>query len=98
MFVTIVGTSHYFGTEIFKVGQSLWLVKDHDNDYDDEAIKVVTEAGAVVGYVANSIHSVAKGCYSAGRIYDKFEGQQKIKVRFIIREDVIAQIEDEISF
>lgn len=99
MFVTIVGTSHYFGREIFKVGQSLWLEKDVNNDYDEEAIKAVTEAGATVGYVANSIYSVAKGCRSAGRIYDTFENRQKIKVMFIVRDDVIAQIDDdEISF
>ena len=98
MFITIVGTSHYFGTEIFKVGQNLWLEKDVNNDYDEEAIKVVTEAGATVGYVANSVYSVAKGTRSAGRIYDTFEGRQKITVCFIVKNDVIAQVDDEISF
>lgn len=95
MYITIVGVNKYFGTEIFKVNQTLWIEKDIHNDYDDEAIKVVTESGATVGYVANSIYTVAKGTRSSGRIYDTFDNKQKITVRFIVKDSVIAEVNDE---
>lgn len=91
-YITITGVRHYFGLETFKVNQTLWLKKDLENDYDDEAIKVVTEAGIVYGYVANSIYTVARGTKSAGRIYDRFENKCKIKVCFITKNEVIAQL------
>lgn len=92
--ISIVGIDHYFGSEVFRVDQELWLEKDPDNISDEEAIKVVLETGVTVGYVANSIYTVAKGTRSAGRIYDTFEKRVKVKVIFIIHNVVIANIVD----
>lgn len=92
MYITIVGTFKYFGPEIFKINQTLWLEKEPNNDYDEEAIRVVSETGATLGYVANSMHTKAKGTRSAGRIYDTFEDKAKIQVRFILKDSIIAQI------
>lgn len=93
-FVSIVGVSHYFGTEIFSVGQKLKLTKDYENKHDDEAIMVELESVGKVGYVANSTHTVARGTKSAGRIYDQFEETIYCEVAFIVKDTVIAKIID----
>lgn len=93
-FVSIVGLKHYFGAEIFSIGQKLKLTKDYDNRHDDEAIMVEIESIGKVGYVANSPYTVARGTRSAGRIYDTFEDYTYCEVRFILKDTVIAQICD----
>ena len=90
--VTIVGTEYYFGIQVFKVGQILHCIKDPENNYDMEAIKVVSDVDVQYGHIANSIHTVAKGCKSGGRIYDTFEKRLKIQVQYIIGNAVIALI------
>jgi transcriptional regulator with XRE-family HTH domain len=45
-------------------------------------------------YVANSVSSVARGTYSAGRIYDKFDSEARAKVVFIHHNAAIAQVVD----
>ena len=94
-YVSIVGVHHYFGLYIFKVGQTLILRKDYQNRYDDEAIQVEIENVGKVGYVANSTQTVARGCQSAGRIYDSFNDQTKALGRFIVNNTVIAEISRE---
>lgn len=92
MFVTIVGATMHLGIELFRVGGIFYLEKDIHNVYDDEAICVKNADEVIVGYLANSVQTVAKGCYSAGRIYDIMEKRQKIVVRFIVRNSVLAEI------
>ena len=91
-YITIVGSRHYFGIEVFKIGQKLVLEKDYQNAHDDEAIRVLSETGAIYGYVANSIHTVARGSKSAGRIYDVFQNDCQCEVLFMIDEYVIAKL------
>lgn len=91
-YITIVGIHQFFGTELFKVGQTLYGIKEPDNVFDSEAIKVVTESDIPCGYIANSIHTVAKGCHSAGRIYDTFDDRCSMKVLFIVKDVVIAEL------
>ena len=90
--VTIVGVNYFLGIDVFRVGQILYGEKEPDNAQDSEAIKVLSEAGVQYGYIANSIYSVAKGCKSAGRIVDTFENKLKLKVLFIVKNVVIAEI------
>lgn len=40
-YVTITGFSHYYGLKPFKIGKRLKCIKEPDNFYDAEAIKVV---------------------------------------------------------
>ena len=40
-YITITGMEHYFGNKIFKVGDVISCEKEFDNDYDEEAIKVM---------------------------------------------------------
>ena len=90
-YVSIVGINHYYGAEIFKVGQKLLLKKDFENKYDDEAILAELESIGKVGYVANSYQTVAKGTRSAGRIYDTFDTECVGQVEFIVKDTIIVK-------
>lgn len=91
-YITIVGCSHYHGIKAFNVGQIVRLVKDYDNDYDDEAIRAEIENLGKVGYVANSTHTVARGAKSGGRIYDTFKEEIFAIVKFVVNESVICEL------
>ncbi len=91
-YVTITGLRYYLGSSAFKIGAKCCLIKDVDNDYDDEAIKVVLGKSLIVGYVANSSYTVIRGTLSAGRLYDKFDSQLDAKVLFIDNNSVIAKV------
>lgn len=92
MYVTITGMDHYLGIEAFRVHQTLILEKDPSNAYDEEAIRVTIDGGAIVGYVANSIYTKALGTFSAGYIHRDFETTIQAKVSFITHDTVIAQV------
>lgn len=92
MYVTITGSDMFMGIEAYKPGQKLILKKDIENPYDDESIKVESENGAHLGFVANSVESVARGTHSAGYIYNTFEDSTKCTVLFITQDKVIAEI------
>ncbi|OCN05080.1 hypothetical protein A4S06_01450 [Erysipelotrichaceae bacterium MTC7] len=77
-----------------KVGTVLTLVKDTNNHFDDEAIEVLDGDEEEVGFVANSVSTVIRGTYSAGRIYDKIDDHQKVVVKYVHHNSkVIAEIE-----
>lgn len=71
------------------VGQELKLEKQKGNAYDDEAI-VASTSDYKCAYVANSVHSVIRGTFSAGRIYDLIEDEARCIVRFVLMEEGIA--------
>lgn len=91
-YISIVGVGHYFGADIFKVGQKIILRKDLDNKYDDEAIQAELDTIGKVGYVANNYQTVAKGTRSAGRIYDTFDDVCMGQVVFIVKDTIIVEI------
>lgn len=68
------------------------LKKDPDNCYDDEAIVACDKHGCKCGYVANSVSTVARGTYSAGRVYDRIPDEEKCIIRFITEECLIGEI------
>jgi len=87
-----------FESQLFlKTGDVLILKKDRNNQYDDEAIVAYTKDAYKCGYVANSVHSVARGTYSAGRVYDQIGDETKCCIRFIFSEErcLIAELDDE---
>lgn len=92
MFITIVGLNHYMGIESIKPGDELFLKKDIENKYDDEAIKIVGNRDVTYGYVANSVESVARGTHSAGYVYGSIKEDQRCKVSFILENSVIAEL------
>ena len=75
-----------------RVGDELTLKKDPNNCYDDEAIAAYDKNNVKVGYVANSVSTVARGTYSAGRLYDRISDEAACIIRFITEEMVISEI------
>ena len=89
-FVTITGMNHYLGMNPYKVNRLVKLVKEPDNTYDPEAIRVELPFIDTIGYVANSVGTAFDGTCSAGRLYDKLEDYAYAQVMFITHSSVIA--------
>ena len=94
IFFTITGTNHRYGQDFFKPDMSVDLVKEPDNEYDKEAIKVNLEGLGHVGYVANSPYTVAGESYSAGRLYDKIGDTAKGTVLYVLSHGVLCYISE----
>ena len=92
IFITITGVNHYFGMKPFKVGKIFKIVKDDDNDHDEEAIRAELPMIDTIGYVANSTSTVYAGTISAGRLYDKIDGYAYAQTMFITHSSVIALV------
>ena len=84
MLFTITGTHHYFGKEFIESEMEVKLVKDPDNEYDKEAIKVEVEVLGKIGYVANSTYGVLGDSMSAGRLYDRIADVAYGKVKYVL--------------
>lgn len=93
-YITIGHLAEFGGLSAINVNDSLILKKDLSNPYDDEAIAVYDLNGVKVGYVNNSVRSVARGTRSAGRIYDSFRAETGCRVLFMIDEIAIAEVSD----
>lgn len=52
---------------------TIHLIKDPDNEHDNEAIRAEMDGLGKIGYVANSPHTIVGESYSAGRLYDKID-------------------------
>lgn len=90
--ITIVGVDNYLGLDAFTVNQTLVLVREPQNRYDQEAIQVVSDQNIPYGYVANSVSTVAQGTHSAGYIHEMYPDRTKCRVLFKVRGCVIAEI------
>ena len=71
VFITLTGTKYYHGNEFLKPGMKVKLIKEPDNQYDKEAIKVSMKGIGDIGHVANSPYTVIGDSISAGRLYDR---------------------------
>lgn len=71
IYFTIAGMNHHHGQDFLEPKMKVKLVKEPDNEYDKEAIKVEMPGIGHIGYVANSPYTVVGESYSAGRLYDK---------------------------
>ncbi|MBE6494544.1 MAG: hypothetical protein E7Z84_08090 [Methanosphaera stadtmanae] len=92
IYFTITGVDFFNGIKPFKINSILKLVKEPENDYDQEAIRVELRYSGPSAYVANSVETVAKGTYSAGRLYDKILDVDYGRVVFILGKTVIANL------
>lgn len=72
-------------------GTEIKLIKEPNNFYDDEAIRVELNSKKI-GYVANSPNTVIKGTSSAGYIYDKINDEALAIIQFIKDKFVIAEV------
>ena len=91
-YITITGMNHYYGLQPFSVGKKLKCIKEKDNAYDSDAIKVVMKEIGTVGYVANNPYTAATGTLSASRIYDKVKKKFVVEVMFITSSKVICKV------
>ncbi len=53
MYITLVSMRYFFGAKPFKKDGILKLIKEKDNSYDDEAIKVEMRHAGQAAYVSN---------------------------------------------
>ena len=81
IYITINHLDDFQSVSFLKPGDHLVLKKDKNNIYDDEAIIVYKDNKTKVGYVANSVHSVARGTYSAGK--EKINGGTNIYMNIV---------------
>jgi hypothetical protein len=92
LYFTVNAVNMFNGIKPFKIGSIIKLVKEPENNYDSEAIRVELRYAGPSGYVANSVKTVAKGTHSGGRLYDKILDVDYGKVEFIVNEVIIAKI------
>ncbi len=92
-FITITGFKHYYGLRPFAINNLMLCVKEPENPFDNEAIKVVLPLIGKVGYVANSPETMANGTMSAGRIYDRVKKYFYARVMFTTYSKVICKVE-----
>ena len=92
IFFTIAGMNHYYGSDFLEKGMKVKLIKEPDNEYDKEAIKVELKPLGTIGYVANSVKTVIGECYSSGRLYDKIEDTAKAEICFVTPRGIIAKV------
>ena len=90
--VTITGLNYRFGSDFLKKGMKVKLVKEPDNKYDKEAIRVEYPGLGHIGYVANSTRTVQGECLSAGRLYDRIGKKATAKVVLKLDNAVICRI------
>lgn len=90
--LTLTGIEHHIDPEELEPNQEVILRKEPSNKKDKEAIAVYIKDTVKIGYVANSVYSVAKGTYSAGRLYDKVENESKAVIQVILRNSAIMVI------
>lgn len=91
-FIAVSGAQHYFGDEVFQLDQTVSLIKEPENAHDPEAIRVKLYPIGKVGYVANSVHTVPKGCQSAGRIYETFDEVIDGRIRFVVKGVAVVEL------
>lgn len=65
--INITGTRFYFGLEPFRKGLVVSLVREPDNEHDEDAIRVEVD-GETVGYVANNDYTLVENVKSASEI------------------------------
>lgn len=93
IYFTITGTKYRYGHDFIQPGMKVRLIKEPDNPYDAEAIRVEMKGLGLIGYVANSINTVQGNSWSAGRMYDKFEKKAKGTVRMVLPHGVLCRLD-----
>ncbi|MEG0228632.1 MAG: HIRAN domain-containing protein [Lachnospiraceae bacterium] len=91
-YFTLTGTKYYFGKEFLKPGMKVQLIKEPENEYDNEAIRVEFKSIGKIGYVANSSFTVQGESLSAGRLYDRMEKKASARVVLVCPKGVICKV------
>jgi hypothetical protein len=93
IFFTISGTFFHHGEEFLEKDMEISLIKEPDNKYDAEAIKVEIEGLDTIGYVANSPTTVKGKSYSAGRLYDKIGDTAKGTILYKLDDGILCLLD-----
>ena len=92
MYITLQTFNKLHGSKPLALDGIVKLVKEPDNKYDAEAIACEMRYFGKIGYVSNSVQTVAKGTMSAGRLYDKISDEYFAKIKFITGDVAIAKV------
>ena len=92
IYFTIAGCKYRYGTDFLKENMSVKLIKEPDNETDKEAIRVEIDGLGLIGYVANSVHTVIGECFSAGRIYDRIGDTSGGTVKYVLERGVVCRL------
>ncbi len=92
VYFTIAGMNHYYGSDFLKKGMKVKLIKELDNEYDKEAIRVELKGMGKIGYVANSPYTVLGESRSAGRMYDLMKKKAKGRVLLVTPKGVLCEL------
>ena len=95
IYFTITGMNYYYGSDFMKKGMKVKLIKEPDNEYESEAIRVELKGMGKIGYVANSPHTVLGESRSAGRMYDLMKKKAKGKAVLITERGILCKLMDE---
>lgn len=91
-YITVTGTRYCFGQNFIEPKMVLRLVKEPDNEYDREAIRVELPGLGKIGYVANSCYTVQGESISAGRLYDKIDDTACATVKFVLPRGILCKV------
>lgn len=97
IYFTITGTSYRHGQEFFEKDMIVGLVKEPDNEFDKEAVRVELPGLGHVGYVANSPRTVLGESYSAGRLYDKIGDRALGTVMYVLPKGVLCRLQADLT-
>lgn len=92
-YITVTGTHFRYGTDFLKPGMQLRLVKETNNEYDNEAIRVEVDGIGKIGYVANSVKTVIGDTMSGGRLYDRIGDTARAKVEYIFPNGLVCKVQ-----
>jgi hypothetical protein len=104
--VNIAGTSYFDMSEIYNKlleEDIVYLKRDSDNEYDKNAIEVITTEGFVMGYVPKDNNLILKnlidkGKYLYGKVEEISEDYSVIKIQiYLSYKDVIEEITNTLS-
>ena len=95
VYFTITGMNHYLGSDFLKKGMKVKLIKEPDNEYDKEAIRVELKGLGKIGYVANSPYTVIGESKSAGRMYDLMKKKAKGKVLLVTAKGALCELKED---
>ena len=95
VFFTVTGTKYRYGTGFMEKGMKVFLEKEPGNEHDTEAITAKMEGLDIVGYVANSPHTVIGESWSAGRLYDRIGNTAEGTILYVMDDGVICTLDIE---
>ena len=94
IYITITGTGHYYGSDFLKKGMVVRLIKEPENPYDPEAIRVELKGIGKIGFVANSVSTRLGESFSAGRLYDRIGKKARAVVELVTPSGVLCRVDN----